>query len=199
MRVMAGSSRCIRQVSAFTAAVLMVAGVGLGGAQTPQAPQQVPPPDPQQAQPQQEQPLPQQEPQQPQTPPAGIQFTGQAGVVFNQIKPDRTADFEYVIGRLKEAMAQTDDPTRRRQAEGWRIYRAKEPAGEGAILYLFLIDPVVPEADYTASGILKLLYEVFPSEGQELYQKFTESFTGSRNMLNLDLIAALGGQMRSVD
>jgi hypothetical protein len=186
MRVISGSSTCIRRgiVSTLAAAVLITAGTGLAGAQTP-------PQTPGQDQPQQQvQPEPQPQAQQP----AAVQFTGQAGLVFNQIKSDRTADFEHVIGRLRDAMAQTEDPTRRRQAEGWRVYRAKEPTPEGVILYLFLIDPVVAEADYTAGGILKLLYEEFPSEGQELYQKFTESFTGNRNLLNLDLVAALGGQ-----
>jgi hypothetical protein len=183
MQAIAGSSTCLRRgVVSALAAVLLVAGGGMAGAQTPPAPAQ---PDPQQ-----QEPVAQPQAQQP----PAIQFTSQAGMVFNQIKTDRTADFEHVIGRLRDAMAQTEDPTRRRQAEGWRVYRAKEPPAEGAVLYIFMIDPVVPDADYTAGGILKLLYEVFPTEGQELYQKFTESFTGGRNMLNLDLVAALGGQ-----
>jgi hypothetical protein len=187
MQVNPGSSTCVRRgvVSMLAAAVLFTVA-SMGAAQTPQqTPDQAPPPQ------QQQEPPPQaQQPQQP----AGIQFTAQAGMVFNQIKVDRTADFEHVIGRLRDAMAQTEDPTRRRQAQGWRVYRAKESPAEGAVLYIFLIDPVVPEADYTAGGILKLLYEVFPTEGQELYQKFTESFTGSRNLLNLELVTALGQQ-----
>jgi hypothetical protein len=34
-------------------------------------------------------------------------FTGDVGVMYNVIKPDKTADFEMVIGKLKEALAKS--------------------------------------------------------------------------------------------
>src|SRR5262249_19465177 len=110
-----------------------------------------------------------------QTPPAqGAQpaptartFGNDAGMVLNFIKPDKTADFEAVVAKLKEALAKSEKPERKEQAKSWRVFKSPDPAANSSVLYVFSIDPAVKDADYTVSTILA---EAVPTEMQALYQ-----------------------------
>ena len=88
-------------------------------------------------------------------------FSGDAGMVLNFIKADKTADFEMVVAKLKEALAKSDKPERKQQADGWKVFKAAEPGAGGSVLYVFIIDPAVKGADYSVSNILA---EAFPPE-----------------------------------
>jgi len=112
-----------------------------------------------------------------------------AGVVLNFIKPDKTADFEAVIAKVREALQASEKPERKRQAASWKVFRAVEPGANGSVLYMFVIDPAVKGADYTVSGILA---EGFPNEVQTLYQQYAGAYNGGQNFVNLTLISALG-------
>lgn len=118
-------------------------------------------------------------------------FTADAGIMFNVIKADKSADFEMVIGKLKEAMEKSENPVRKQQAAGWRVYKQSEPLPNGNALYVFLIDPVVKDADYTVSRILA---EAFPAEVQELFKVYSAAYAGGVNMANYTLVAALGSK-----
>ena len=121
--------------------------------------------------------------------PAARTFTADAGMIFNIIKPDKTADFEMVMGRLKEALQKSADPQRKEMAAGWKLFKSQEPGPNGNVLYIFIMDPVVKGADYTTS---KILAEAFPDEVQALYQKFSDSYAAGQNLVNLALISAFG-------
>lgn len=112
-------------------------------------------------------------------------FTGDVGIMFNVIKPDKTADFEMVIAKLKEALAKSDDPLHKQMAAGWRVIKNPEPIAGGNFLYAFLIDPVVKDADYTVS---KILYKVFPNEVQELFKVYSACFAGGVTLQNYQLV-----------
>jgi len=109
--------------------------------------------------------------------------------MFNVIKADKTADFEMVIGKLKEAMAKSENPVRKQQAAGWRVFKQSEPLPNGNILYVFLVDPTVKDADYTVSRILA---EVFPVEVQELFKVYSGAFAGGVTLANYTLVNHLG-------
>jgi len=113
-------------------------------------------------------------------------FTGDVGIMFNVIKPDKTADFEMVIGKLKEALAKSEDPVHKQMAAGWRVIKNPEPIQGGNYLYAFLIDPVVKDADYTVSRILA---KVFPAEVQELFKVYSACFAGGVTLQNYTTIA----------
>ena len=49
-------------------------------------------------------------------------------MVLNFIKPDKTADFEAVIAKLKEALAKSEKPERKQQAAGWKVFKSPDPA-----------------------------------------------------------------------
>jgi hypothetical protein len=113
-------------------------------------------------------------------------FTGDVGLMFNVIKPDKTADFEMVVGKLKEALAKSDDPVHKQMAQGWRVLKNPEPIQGGNYLYVFLIDPVVKDADYTVSRVLA---KAFPAEVQELFKVYSASFAGGVTLQNYTTLA----------
>jgi hypothetical protein len=113
-------------------------------------------------------------------------FTGDVGLMFNVIKPDKTADFEMVVGKLKEALAKSDDPVHKQMAQGWRVIKNPEPIQGGNYLYAFLIDPVVKDADYTVSRVLA---KAFPAEVQELFKVYSACFAGGVTLQNYTTLA----------
>jgi hypothetical protein len=115
-------------------------------------------------------------------PPNAHVFASDAGMVLNFIKPDKTADFESVMQKLK--------PERQQQAASWKVFRSPEAAQGGNALYVFVIDPAVKGADYTVSNILAEAYE--PEELNEVFKTYAASYASGQNIVNLTLIAALG-------
>ena len=111
-------------------------------------------------------------------------FPNGAGMILNFVKPDKTADFEMVMTRLKEALRISEKPERKQQADGYKVYKSPDPAG-GNVLYVVVIDPSVLGADYTVANILS---EAFPKEANELYTKFAESLAQGLNIVNLSVI-----------
>ena len=132
---------------------------------------------------------PRSQPDQQTTVPAKRVFGSDAGMVLNFIKPEKTADFEAVIAKLKEALAKSPRPERAQQARSRKVFRSVEPAANGTVLYLFVIDPAVHGADYTVSTILA---EAFPDDVQTLYKKYAESYASGQNFVNLSTVQALG-------
>jgi hypothetical protein len=113
-------------------------------------------------------------------------FTGDVGLMFNVIKPDKTADFEMVVAKLKEALAKSDDPVHKQMAQGWRVLKNPEPIQGGNYLYVFLVDPVVKDADYTVSRVLA---KAFPVEVQELFKTYSACFAGGVTLQNYTTVA----------
>ena len=121
--------------------------------------------------------------------PAKRVFANDAGMVLNFIKADKTADFEAVMGKLKEALAKSDKPERKAQAASWKIFKAAEPGAGGSVLYVFFIDPAVKDADYTVSTILA---EAFPADVNTIFKQYADSFATGQNFVNLSLVNKLG-------
>jgi hypothetical protein len=115
-------------------------------------------------------------------------FASDAGMVLNFIKPDKTADFEAVMNKLKEALAKSEKPERKQQAASWKVFKSPDPAAGGNVLYVFMIDPAVKGADYTVSTILA---EAFPTEVQALYKQYAEAYASGQNFVNLSLVSNL--------
>jgi hypothetical protein len=102
-----------------------------------------------------------------------LTFDGDLALWTVAIRPDKTADFELVMNRLREALMKSDDPQRREQAKGWKVVRVDKPLPDGNIAYVHLINPVVQGADYT---IMQTLYDEFPDERQQLYDLYRGAF-----------------------
>jgi hypothetical protein len=103
-----------------------------------------------------------------------LTFDGDAALVTLLVKPDKTADFEQVLEKVKDAMAKSDKPERKAQAAGWTVFKAPQPV-QGSVVYYFLIQQPVKGQEYDP---VMLINEVFPSEATDLFNKFKESRTG---------------------
>lgn len=112
-------------------------------------------------------------------------FPGDGALVLNYIKADKTADFEMVVGKIKEALAKSDKPERKSQASGWKIFKAAEPGPGGSVLYVWVVDPVTKGTEYSISAILT---EGFPTEAAALYKTLADSYSGQA-IINLTTIA----------
>ena len=123
--------------------------------------------------------------------PSPFVFPGDAGVILNFVKPDKTADFEMVLGKLKEALAKSEKPERKAQAAGWKVFKASEPGPSGAVIYVFVMDPVAKGAEYKVGDIL---VEAFGAEGQTLYKTYSEAYgtPAIGALLHLTNVVALG-------
>jgi hypothetical protein len=116
-------------------------------------------------------------------------FPNDGGMVLNFIKPDKVADFEEVMAKLKEALAKSDKPERKEQARGWKIFKSPDPAGAN-VLFVFLIDPSVKTADYQISNIIA---ESFPgAEANVILKKYVDAYAQGMNIINLSLVQKLG-------
>lgn len=100
------------------------------------------------------------------------------------IKADKTADFEAVMAKVKEALSKSSDAKRKQMALGWRVYKGLETAAGGNVVYVWILDPPVKDVDYTVTEILK---EAFPNEAQDLWAKYVACFVSGQTMLNLEL------------
>jgi pyruvate/2-oxoglutarate dehydrogenase complex dihydrolipoamide acyltransferase (E2) component len=121
--------------------------------------------------------------------PASRKFTSDSGVMFSLIKPDKTADFEAVLARVKEALSKSQDPKRKAQALSWRVLKGLETGPGGNVLYIWLLDPAVKDEDYSITTILA---EAFPNEAQDLWAKYTACFVSGQTMLNLQQVLNMG-------
>ena len=125
-----------------------------------------------------------------QTAPTTRVFGADSGMVLNFIKADKTADFEAVVGKLKEALQKSEKPERKQQAMSWKVFKSPEPAAGGNALYVFVIDPAVKGADYTVSNILA---EAFPPDQvNTLYKQYADAYAQGQNFVNLALVSDLG-------
>ena len=121
--------------------------------------------------------------------PAGRVIAADAGVIFIPVKSERTADFEKIMAKLQEALAASEDPVRKEQAAGWKVFKTIEPGPNNTALYVFLVDPAVKGTDY---AFWKTIYEAFPAEVQELHRLYTAASAGGQTLLNLQLIRSFG-------
>jgi len=84
-----------------------------------------------------------------QTAPNKTTFTGDIVVMAFAINPDKTADYEKVIGSLKDALSKSEAPEAKQQLAGWKIIKNAMPNPDGSIVYIHIISPVVKNADYS--------------------------------------------------
>jgi len=109
-------------------------------------------------------------------------FAADTGLILSYIKPGQNTAFEQTMKRVAEALSNSEEFDRRRQAVGWKVYKKMEPLESGVLLYISIIAPVVPNADYWVPQILN---EAFPTEVQELYETYAGAFAHGETLLNL--------------
>ena len=103
-----------------------------------------------------------------------LTLEGDATVMIVLIKPDKTADFEAVVAKYKEALGKSDKPARKEQLAGLKIFKSPTAMG-GNTAYIFVADPIVKGEEY---DITRIIYEVFPSEATDMFNKYKDAFAG---------------------
>jgi hypothetical protein len=112
-----------------------------------------------------------------------LTLEGDATVMIVLIKPDKTADFEAVVAKYKEALGKSDKPARKEQLAGLKIFKSPTAMG-GNTAYIFVADPIVKGEEY---DITRVINEVFPSEVTDMFNKYKESYAG-RQIIPLNKI-----------
>jgi hypothetical protein len=111
--------------------------------------------------------------------------TERAAVILNSVKPNSTAEFELGLEQLRAVLAASTvgpDPAKRQQARGWKIYRAEEPMGTN-VLYVFVLDPALPYADYSFKNLLE--ESLPPSEAEVALRRLSGSLAGAQTVISL--------------
>jgi len=106
-----------------------------------------------------------------QTAPQKTLFTGDVVIQAFAINPDKTADYEQVIAKLKDALTKIEAPEAKQQLAGWKIIKNATPNPDGSIVYIHIISPVVKMADYS---IMNNIYSVVkdPAEQKAVYDLY---------------------------
>ena len=103
-----------------------------------------------------------------------LPLEGDAVVMTILIKPDKTADFESVVAKYKEALEKSEKPARKQQLAGMKFFKSTQMANGNAV-YIIYVDPVVKDEEYDISRVIA---EVFPTEVQDIFNKYKEAFAG---------------------
>lgn len=121
-------------------------------------------------------------------PPVARTFTAEAGLLFNTVRPERVKDFETFLSHLKFALDNASSPAVREQAKGWRIFKAGEPGPNNSVLYVFVLDPAIKDADYSLGRILA---DAYPDTARltEIWKLYTSAVTSGGSLLNLNPLA----------
>ena len=119
-----------------------------------------------------------------QTAPQKTLFTGDVVIQAFSINPDKTADYEQIITKLKEALSKSEAPEAKEQLAGWKVIKNAMPNPDGTIVYIHIISPVVKDADYS------IMNNIYASVKDPAQQK--EIFETYRGAMNKALFAIQG-------
>ena len=114
--------------------------------------------------------------------PSVVRFDTDIGLLLVPVRAAATDDYEALIRQLQAALAASADPLRRRQAAGWRVFKANEADAKGQAIYVHLISPVAAGADYRPSAVLDDLVEGAP---EALLVRYRDAHAGPPSKLSL--------------
>ena len=132
-------------------------------------------------------------PAQPEAAAPKVPFTTPAGILLVQIKPDKTADFEEMVGKLKAGFAKTADESLKKQAAGFKVYKSSEPFGTNT-LYVVFLEPTAPNTEYELFNML--LRTMTPEEQRDpgakaMWDRYAGAFASGLSKLSLTPLGGL--------
>jgi|WetSurMetagenome_2_1015567.scaffolds.fasta_scaffold1057226_1 hypothetical protein len=98
-------------------------------------------------------------------------FQNDAGLIIFYVKPDKTADFEDLMTKLKDGLAKMEAPEAKQMLAGMKLFKTPVPAGATVASYVLFADPIVKNTEY---WLLSLLYKAYPNDAQALYAKWQD-------------------------
>lgn len=114
-------------------------------------------------------------------------FTGDMVLWAFAVPPDKTAEYDQVVARLKESLTKLN---RSDQLAGWKVMKNATPQPTGEVVYVHVINPVIPDADYSITNIV---YEAFPdpAERNAFYEQYRGAVKAALFMIQGPLTADL--------
>lgn len=94
-------------------------------------------------------------------------------VLLNHVKPDKRKQFEKFIHEIFWPTAEKLEPADQQVFRQTRVLHPVKPNEDGTYTYVFLMDPLIPDADYSILNYLKKMYG--EEKANEYYKMFTES------------------------
>lgn len=116
-------------------------------------------------------------------------FTAERMLVVIRVAEASTVDFEVTMGKVKEVLASSEKPERKRQAAHWKLLKATDPQ-DGVINFFFVLEQVEKGVSYDP---FKILAEGLPPE--EVRALFEKVGPGLRGISALPLapVVLMGG------
>jgi hypothetical protein len=111
-------------------------------------------------------------------PPNPFMYMSDASLLINYVKPDKTADFEMVMSKVKEALAKSEKPERKAQTVGWKVFKTDLKGPSDAVTYFVVVDPVIKGNDYNMRTILTEAFGV--ADTNTIYKTLADSVTGQQ-------------------
>ncbi len=89
-----------------------------------------------------------------------LKLTGDYVILINQVKPDKTADFESAWTAIKAKLSGSTNPDLKQLGDSLNIYKVNTPPQAGSpALYLFILNPPSKTQSYDP---VKILYYAKP-------------------------------------
>jgi hypothetical protein len=120
-----------------------------------------------------------------------LTYEGDTVIVLYAANAGKDADYEQVIGKLKEALAKSTEPHAKEQAAGWTVHKlSKSLAPDAGSTYVHIIHPVVKGADYS---IVNLVYAVSNDEEKRaFYDLYKGALKGGLSQWSGTVVSNLG-------
>jgi len=84
-----------------------------------------------------------------------LAFGSDSAVLFTRVHLDNVTEFESILNQAHELLKKSDNPVRRQQADGWKVFRTLDQTTAGIAIYVSVITPVVKSADYNLTTIFE--------------------------------------------
>jgi hypothetical protein len=120
-------------------------------------------------------------------PPPKVTFETPAGMLLVAIKPDQTAAFEEMVGKIKAGLGKTEDAALKQQASSFKVFKGVTAADR--VMYVVIADPVVPKAEYDLFMLLQRVLTKEELSNQEaiktMWEKYRNAFVTGYNIWTL--------------
>ena len=125
-----------------------------------------------------------------QTAPQKTLFTGDVVIQAFAINPDKTADYEQIVAKLKDALSKSEAPEAKQQLAGWKVIKNAMPNPDGTIVYIHIISPVVKTADYS---VMNNIYSAVkdPAEQKAVYDMYRAALKAALFVIQGPMVADL--------
>jgi hypothetical protein len=99
-------------------------------------------------------------------PPQKTTYNGDAVMIAYAINPGKEADYEQVLAKLKAGLEKSPRPEAKQQLAGWKVIKNDAKQADGSSVYVHIISPIVPDADYSITNIV---YETASDEEKRAF------------------------------